>query len=310
MAASSPLDQPDGEDEELSDEQKIAFAKWFLLNSPPGEIQYVAKDLQGVLMDEDIFRTAANDAFAQYNKEQMISLEMPDRSGQVLVTQYGEIDADHYVDLRTAQVATVDHVKQVCTGVRPAVDDELPCAYVEEYRAAIDVELVRYVEEAFPKGDCAVYATGGKDVNDVQTFELTAVISSAKFRPQNFCNGRWRSMWGIHTYADMQTVELKGNMKVSAHYFEEGNVQLDSSYECKDSTVFQSPSETGLAIASIIQYHESEYLSSLEDSYSKLSDNTFKELRRKLPVTRTLFPWGNAHQLSLARELSREMSIK
>lgn len=28
---------------ELTDEQKIEIAKWFLLNSPAGEIQYVAK---------------------------------------------------------------------------------------------------------------------------------------------------------------------------------------------------------------------------------------------------------------------------
>lgn len=31
------------EEAELSDKQKIEIAKWFLLNSPPGEIQYVAK---------------------------------------------------------------------------------------------------------------------------------------------------------------------------------------------------------------------------------------------------------------------------
>lgn len=28
---------------DLSDEQKVEIAKWFLLNSPAGEIQYVAK---------------------------------------------------------------------------------------------------------------------------------------------------------------------------------------------------------------------------------------------------------------------------
>lgn len=31
------------EESELSDKQKVEIAKWFLLNSPPGEIQYVAK---------------------------------------------------------------------------------------------------------------------------------------------------------------------------------------------------------------------------------------------------------------------------
>jgi len=31
------------EDSELSDKHKVEIAKWFLLNSPPGEIKYVAK---------------------------------------------------------------------------------------------------------------------------------------------------------------------------------------------------------------------------------------------------------------------------
>lgn len=304
------MDRQEGDDEELSDEQKIALGKWFLLNSPPGEIQYVAKDLQGVLSNEALFQAAAREAFPQYNKEQMLAIEMSDGSGQVLVSRYGEIDADHFIDLRTAQVATVDHIKQVCTGVRPATDNELPSAYVEEYRAAVDAEVMRYIEEAFPRGHCATYATHGKDFEDAQTFELTVAISSAKLSPQNFCNGRWRSVWKIQLCGDLQTVELKGHIKVSAHYFEEGNVQLDTGYECKDATILQGPSETALTVANIIQHHESEYLACLEDSYSKLSDNTFKELRRKLPVTRTLFPWGNAHQLSMTREITREMSTK
>lgn len=33
----------DEEETELSEKQKREIAKWFLLNSPPGEIQYVAK---------------------------------------------------------------------------------------------------------------------------------------------------------------------------------------------------------------------------------------------------------------------------
>lgn len=31
------------EEQQLSDKQKLEIAKWFLTNSPPGEIQYVAK---------------------------------------------------------------------------------------------------------------------------------------------------------------------------------------------------------------------------------------------------------------------------
>eukprot|EP00252_Welwitschia_mirabilis_P010966 TRINITY_DN24696_c0_g1_i1.p1 TRINITY_DN24696_c0_g1~~TRINITY_DN24696_c0_g1_i1.p1 ORF type:complete len:326 (-),score=63.80 TRINITY_DN24696_c0_g1_i1:94-1071(-) len=294
----------------LTDDEKIQMAKWFLLNSPPGEIQYVAKDVRSVLLEERLYATATAQAFPLHNKSYMISLEMPNRSGQVIINEFSEIDETHYLDPRTTQVATVNHVKQVCTDVRPALDEELASSYVEEFRCALDDELSKYVAEAYPKGECSVYCTSGKDIQDEGSdFELTAVISVAKYSPQNFCNGCWRSVWKINFKGDLQVLDLKGTLKVVAHYFEEGNVQLDTCFECKDATILQSPAECAFAVTSIIRHHESEYLGSLEESYSKLSDNTFKDLRRKLPVTRTLFPWNNTLQLSLTRDLQKELNI-
>eukprot|EP00252_Welwitschia_mirabilis_P010967 TRINITY_DN24696_c0_g1_i2.p1 TRINITY_DN24696_c0_g1~~TRINITY_DN24696_c0_g1_i2.p1 ORF type:complete len:300 (-),score=54.30 TRINITY_DN24696_c0_g1_i2:94-993(-) len=268
----------------LTDDEKIQMAKWFLLNSPPGEIQYVAKDVRSVLLEERLYATATAQAFPLHNKSYMISLEMPNRSGQVIINEFSEIDETHYLDPRTTQVATVNHVKQVCTDVRPALDEELASSYVEEFRCALDDELSKYVAEAYPKGECSVYCTSGKDIQDEGSdFELTAVISVAKYSPQNFCNGCWRSVWKINFKGDLQVLDLKGTLK--------------------------SPAECAFAVTSIIRHHESEYLGSLEESYSKLSDNTFKDLRRKLPVTRTLFPWNNTLQLSLTRDLQKELNI-
>ncbi|XP_057867138.1 F-actin-capping protein subunit alpha isoform X3 [Cryptomeria japonica] len=252
----------DEEEAKLSEMQKIEMAKWFLVNSPPGEIQYVAKDIRSVLMDERMYAKATLEAFPLHNKFHMISLEMPNRSGQVIVTEFSELDETHYLDPRTAQVATVNHVKQVCTEVRPAADVELASVYVEEFR-----------------------------------------------------NGCWRSVWKIDFKDDVQAVELNGKLGVVSHYFEEGNVQLDTCYECKESIAMQTPEECASSITSIIRHHESEYLASLEESYSKLSDTTFKvfqdlmELRRKLPVTRTLFPWNNTLQLSFTRDLTKELGL-
>ncbi|RWW75467.1 hypothetical protein BHE74_00016511 [Ensete ventricosum] len=107
----------------------------------------------------------------------------------------------------------------------------------------------------------------------------------------------------------MQSVEIKGKIQVGAHYFEEGNVQLDAKFECKDSTIFQSPEDSAVSITNIIRHHETEYLASLEASYVNLPDTTFKDLRRKLPVTRTLFPWQNTMQFSLTRDITKEMGI-
>ncbi|KAL5713037.1 hypothetical protein ACHQM5_015153 [Ranunculus cassubicifolius] len=296
------------EPEEISDIQKIEIAKWFLTNSPPGEIQYVAKDVRSVLMDQHLYDTAAAEAFPVYNKAHIISLELADRSGDVLITTYGELTETEYLDPRTAQVAIVDHVKQICTEVRPATDEELPSPYIEEFRCALDAEVIRYVEETYPRGTCSVYCTNGKDVEGPgYDFELTVVISASRLSPQNFCNGSWRSIWKIDFKDDLQMIELKCTIQVGAHYFEEGNVQLDTTHECQDSTILQSPEDCAVSIANIIRHHETEYLGSLEGSYLNLPDTTFKDLRRKLPVTRTLFPWHNTLQISLNRDLTKEI---
>ncbi|KAK3029980.1 hypothetical protein RJ639_038079 [Escallonia herrerae] len=296
--------------EELTDKQKIEIAKWFLINSPPGEIQYVAKDIRSVLKDDNAYETAASESFPLYNKSHLICLQLPDRSGDVLVTSFSEIDENEYLDPRTAQVVKVDHVKQVCTEMRPANDEELPSPYIEEYRCALDAESIKYISEAYPKGFTSVYCVSGKDVEEPGSdFELVIVISAARHSPQNFCNGSWRSIWNIEFKDDLQMVEVSGRMQVGAHYFEEGNVQLDAKHECRDSTIFQSPDDCAISLINIICHHETEYLTSLQASYSNLPDTTFKDLRRKLPVTRTLFPWHNTMQFSLTRDITRELGI-
>lgn len=298
------------EEVELSPKQKKEIAKWFLLNSPAGEIQYVAKDLRLVLNDNKVYDEAVSESFPIYNKSHMICLQMPAGAGDVLVTSFGELGENEYLDPRTAQVAIVDHVKQVCTEVRPATDEELPSAYVEEFRSALDVEILKYVGEAYPKGVCSVYCTKGKEVEGAGfNFELVVVISACRLSPQNFCNGSWRSVWTIEFQDEAQVLEVKGKLQVGAHYFEEGNVQLDAKHECGDSTLFQSPDDSAISISNILRHHETEYLASLEVSYSNLPDNTFKDLRRKLPVTRTLFPWHNTSQFSLTREITKELGI-
>ncbi|XP_057464936.1 F-actin-capping protein subunit alpha-like [Actinidia eriantha] len=303
-------EEDETQEPELSDKQKKEIAKWFLLNSPAGEIQYVAKDIRSVLNDDNVYNAAASEAFPLYNKSHLTCLKMPGKSEDVLVTSFGEIDENKYLDPRTAQVVTVDHVKQVCTDVRPASDEELPSPYIEDYRCALDAEIMKYVNEAYPKGICSVCCVRGKDVEEPGLdFELVVVISAARHSPQNFCNGSWRSVWNIEFKDEVQIVDVRGIVQVGAHYFEEGNVQLDAKHECKNSTLFQSPDDSAISLTNIIRHHETEYLAALQASYSNLPDTTFKDLRRKLPVTRTLFPWHNTLQFSLTRDITKELGI-
>lgn len=54
-------------------------------------------------------------------------------------------------------------------------------------RCALDAEILKYVDEAYPKGICSVYCGNGKDVEGPGSdFELVVVISAARHSPQNF----------------------------------------------------------------------------------------------------------------------------
>uniref|UniRef100_A0ACD5XT46 Uncharacterized protein n=1 Tax=Avena sativa TaxID=4498 RepID=A0ACD5XT46_AVESA len=132
-------------------------------------------DVRALLQDE----AAAAESYPEYNKAYLVSLELPDRSGDIIITTYGELDKNDYIDPRTAQVATVDHVKQNCP---------------------VHVWLLCHP----------------------------------------FCNGNWRSVWTLEFSYAFQLVEIKGKIQVGAHYFEEGNVQLDTDVDRKDSTLMQT----------------------------------------------------------------------
>ena len=49
----------------------------------------------------------------------------------------------------------------------------------------------------------------------------------------NHRNGRWRSVWTIREEGGQ--AEITGILKVQVHYYEDGNVQLVSSKEIKDT---------------------------------------------------------------------------
>ena len=58
-------------------------------------------------------------------------------------------------------------------------------------------------------------------------------------------NGRWRSVWTIREEGGQ--VEVTGILKVQVHYYEDGNVQLVSSKEIKE-TITKSVSIVAVVI--------------------------------------------------------------
>ena len=137
----------------------------------------------------------------------------------------------------------------------------------------------------------------------------------------NFWSGRWTSSWKIKTPpriiamnsndddADLllsnqvdKSAQITGQINILAHYFEDGNVQLNTSKAIPSTTLnYNSEIELGEAIAKHIEITENQIQSGLNEMYSSMNDLTLRALRRILPVTRSKMEWNRqAHVMAKA----------
>lgn len=275
---------------EPTQEELIDIANNFLLNSPPGEFMEVVSDVRALLPSESMINESAPRTFRQYNTEQMLQVESPGNSHKVLISKYGEVADGEFLDPKGKQVILFDHISQAVTGKR-ALAGELDSS-LEPLRAAFEKAMFEYVEQHYPHGTVTVYAKDGK---------IIAAVSSSRFNPSNYWNGRWRSVW---TFANG---ELSAHFKITVHYYEDGNVQLNTDTTQKTSiTETGAPDAVAVAAVKAITKTEQTFQQSLEQSYNVMGDTTFKALRRALPITKTKVDWLKINNAKIGNELARK----
>lgn len=98
-------------------------------------------------------------------------------------------------------------------------------------------------------------------------------------------------------------VKLSGSCKIHIHYYEDGNVQLNTDFQkALTMNAGATPQATATELFKVIQKAEAEFQAALDKSYETMNENTFKALRRILPITRTKIDWEKIHKYKLGVE--------
>jgi len=248
----------------------------------------VVTDVRALLPNESLINESAPRTFREYNTEQMVQVESPGHDHKVLITKHGEVADGEFLDPKGGQVIFYDHIKQEVTGQRP-ISGELDSG-LEPLRKAFEKAAFEYVSQHYPHGTTTVYGQNG---------QIIVAISSARFNPHNFWNGRWRSTW---TY---QSGQLEGHFKIVVHYYEDGNVQLTTDTKQKTSITESNPDATAQAALKAIAKVEQTYQQALDTSYTTMGDTTFKALRRNLPITRQRIDWNKIKNYQIGGAMSK-----
>lgn len=95
---------------------------------------------------------------------------------------------------------------------------------------------------------------------------------------------------------------MTGKIELHVHYFENGNLQLKNAKLVDEEVSFDRPNGLGDALLSVMKTAEDALQSELEDMYINMSQETFKEMRRVMPVTQTKMEWS-LHAHRTARDL-------
>lgn len=108
-------------------------------------------------------------------------------------------------------------------------------------------------------------------------------------------NGRYRSIYHVSSSGS-----VSGQIIVNVHYYEDGNVSLDTSKPVTvDSSSGNNPANIVRALAAAERAQQAETAA----GFSSLAEGAFKSLRRQLPITRQRVDWDKVGGYRLGQDI-------
>ncbi|KAK3303480.1 F-actin-capping protein subunit alpha [Chaetomium strumarium] len=256
----------------------------FVEGAPPGELADVLADIKTLTISNPSLVNELGPAFQKYNEEQFATVKLPGSSQQVIISSHSSLGGGRYYDVESSCSFAFDHTTQKASAVESHVLDGAQA----DLAKSVLKGLSTYVKEHFTNAAYGAYPIESDS-------KIAIIIVANKYSPNNYWNGRWRSLYIF----DPASNSLEGSIKVDVHYYEDGNVRLLTS---KPLTASVS-SGTGAGIAKEISTSEKKYQEELNRSFTSLSEGAFKALRRQLPVTRQKIEWDKVASYRLGQDI-------
>lgn len=259
-------------DDELTADEKQAIAKHFLSRCPPGEQKAMCKDLKAMVNDNDVLSDDMLNSFCEARAVKYCDFA---KGTRVVACADSKTDAG-FVDPSTGKTHTLDSQSMVSkdsTGGDDFQDDPL--------RKAVDDAVQKYMQAHYLKKDyadnaCAVFQ-GDEG--------LKVVLSAKNTSLGNYWTGSWRSTYSL------KDGKLSGVIRIQVHYFERGNVQLNTKFENeKDVGQSDDPAAMATNIVKAITEMENGFQTGLSEFFASTTAS-FKKVRRGLTIQGTLFDW-------------------
>jgi capping protein alpha len=177
---------------------------------------------------------------------------------------------------------------------------DMPHESLSEIQKELQNLLKSHLTESYPSEESAgsVFCKNGN---------INVTITGEKTNLRNFWSGRISSTWvltpapppnsaltGPESSGDVSDENdvlqfcISGDIKTHAHYYEDGNVQLQSSRSFPSKQVNLDKKLNTIAKYAMTHIKESEksLQAGLQNMYLHMNEETFRQMRRLMPVTR------------------------
>lgn len=262
------------------------IASSFIEGAPPGELADIVADIKALTSDGDDIIPALAPAFERYNEQQLSTVKLPGGSQEVILSQYNKLDDGRYYDVESSTSFDFDHVTQKVSGVQSHPLESGNADLIESLLKSLSA----HAREHYPSCSYGVYPVENDSA-------ISIVLVANRYSPNNFWNGR---LCATYQFPVSASTTVTGKIQVDVHYYEDGNVALNTTKPVS----IPVHSLSAESIISRIAAAERDYQETLNRAFVQMADGAFKGLRRQLPITRQKVEWEKVGGYRLGQDVA------